>query len=84
MSAPKFNLTPIVFMALLDTPGFLVDFDRLRGTNLACRGTKIAIGIDWATGRMDAEVLMLRDFAEELAERLVPGVLHELAKETGR
>lgn len=35
---------------------FVAEFDRLRGTNLSRKGSRLALAIDDATGRMVAEV----------------------------
>ena len=48
----------------------LANYDRLRGTNLAGRGTPIDRLIDEATGKLEAEALAFFDWRREMFERL--------------
>lgn len=48
----------------------LANYDRLRGTNLAGRGTPIDRMIDEATGKLEEEAQAFFDWCREMFERL--------------
>ena len=55
---------------LTSTPEYLANYDRLRGTNIARRGPFLALQIDDATGRFEAESRDFLAHAVDLFERL--------------
>jgi hypothetical protein len=73
--------TPFFEKCLLEaaaTPGMLVEYDRLNGTNLARRGTPLDLAIDQATGRMEAEI---EGFVEFVRTYIYWPVMHKAEQE---
>lgn len=66
MTIPMQALLDPAFVRCLEAAAaareLLTEFDRLNGTNLALTGAPIAVAIDIASGRIDAEVQGFAEF----------------------
>jgi hypothetical protein len=57
--------TPFFEKCLLEaaaTPGFVKEYDRLNGTNLSLKGSKLELAIDKASGRLRSEIAEFAEF----------------------
>ena len=76
MAEPKSVITfEECVRATLANLEFVREYDRLRGTNLSCRGTGLDLMIDEASGRMEADVREFMAFVH--AHVWLPLVLSE-------
>ncbi len=55
-----------------DSPEFVAQFDRLRGTNIQRKGTPLELAIDDATGRFEADSKKFAKFCFDMFLRLPP------------
>lgn len=59
-------VTAFVHEIFTNQQDLLVEFDRLRGTNLCCRGTPLELQIDRASGRPKHDADLFVEFLKEI------------------
>lgn len=59
-------------LAAAAVPEFVLEFDRLNGTNIALRGAPLDVAIDQATGRQEAEIKLFFQFVWDTIFLRVP------------
>jgi hypothetical protein len=78
MTPPKLD-RPTTFaecvLLAYDTPDFVAEFDRLRGSNLSCQGTALELMIDASSGRRTSDLVAFVEFVKDYVwDRLPPQV----------